>query len=109
VPVVLATFPVLEHVPHSLEFFNIVFFAVVVSTLLQGTSFEPLAERLGVTTSEPALPSPIAETGTIRRLGAEVLEFPVGEEDAIAGARLGAAPGGARVQTLPPLFPKPQE
>ena len=27
VPVVLATFPVIEHVPHSLKFFNIVFFA----------------------------------------------------------------------------------
>jgi cell volume regulation protein A len=49
VPVVLATFPVLEHVPRSLEFFNIVFFAVVVSTLLQGTTFEPIARRLGAT------------------------------------------------------------
>jgi potassium/hydrogen antiporter len=49
VPVVLATFPVLEHVPDSLEFFNIVFFAVVVSTLLQGTTFEPIARRLGAT------------------------------------------------------------
>src|SRR5919201_2581253 len=36
VPVVLATFPVISHVPNSLEFFNIVFFAVVLSTLIQG-------------------------------------------------------------------------
>jgi len=88
VPVVLATFPVLDDVPRSVEFFNIVFFAVLLSTLLQGTTFEPFARRLGVTTSEPALPSPIAETGTIRRLGAEVIEFPVGAEDAIVGARV---------------------
>jgi cell volume regulation protein A len=88
VPVVLATFPVIEGIPHSLEFFNIVFFAVVVSTLVQGATFEPLAQRLGVTTSEPALPSPLAETGTIRRLGAEVLEYPVAADDAIAGARV---------------------
>ena len=33
------------------EFFNIVFFAVLISTLLQGTTFEPLAKRLGVTTT----------------------------------------------------------
>ena len=33
----------IEGVPHSVEFFNIVFFAVVVSTLLQGATFEPLA------------------------------------------------------------------
>jgi cell volume regulation protein A len=88
VPVVLATFPVIEHVPHSLEFFNIVFFAVIVSTLVQGTTFEPLARRLGVTTSEPALPRPLTEAGTIRRLGAEVIEYPVGAEDAVVGRRV---------------------
>jgi cell volume regulation protein A len=88
VPVVLATFPVIDQVPESLEFFNIVFFAVVISTLLQGTTFEPLAKRLGVTTSEPALPRPLAETGTIRRLGAEIVEYPVGPEDAVVGHRV---------------------
>ena len=88
VPVVLATFPVIEQVEGSKLFFNIVFFAVVVSTLLQGTTFEPLARRLGVTTSEPALPRPLAETGTIRRLGAEVVEFPVGPEYALVGHRV---------------------
>ncbi|MEK6278500.1 MAG: potassium/proton antiporter [Actinomycetota bacterium] len=55
VPVVLATFPVIEGVPHSLEFFNLVFFAVLVSTVLQGATFEPLARAMGVTTTEPAL------------------------------------------------------
>jgi cell volume regulation protein A len=88
VPVVLATFPVIENVPGSFDFFNIVFFAVIVSTLLQGTTFEPLAHRLGVTTSEPALPRPLTEAGTIRRLGAEVIEYPVGAEDAVVGRRV---------------------
>jgi potassium/hydrogen antiporter len=85
VPVVLAIFPVLDNIPDSTEFFNIVFFAVVISTLVQGTTFEPLARRLGVTTSEPALPRPLAETGTIRRLGAEIVEYPVAPADAIVG------------------------
>jgi potassium/hydrogen antiporter len=88
VPVVLATFPVIAQVPESLDFFNIVFFAVVISTLLQATTFEPLAKRLGLTTSEPALPRPLAETGTIRRLGAEIVEYPVGPEDAVVGHRV---------------------
>ena len=85
VPVVLAIFPVIDDIPDSDEFFNIVFFAVVISTLLQGTTFEPLARGLGVTTSEPALPRPLAETGTIRRLGAEIVEYPVAGDDAIVG------------------------
>jgi potassium/hydrogen antiporter len=88
VPVVLATFPVIEGVPHSIAFFNIVFFVVLLSTLMQGTTFEALARRLGLTTSEPALPRPLAEAGTIRRLGAEVLEYPIGADDAIVGAHV---------------------
>ena len=88
VPVVLATFPVIAEVEGSLEFFNIVFFAVLLSTLLQGTTFEALARRLGVTTNEPAMPQPLAEAGTIRRLGAEILEYPIAPGDAIVGARV---------------------
>jgi cell volume regulation protein A len=69
VPVVLATFPVIDGVPHSLEFFNIVFFAVLLSTLVQGATFELLASRLGVTTSDDALaerpPRPARTTAAI--------------------------------------------
>ena len=77
VPVVLATFVVVGDVPGSEQIFDIVFFAVVISTLLQGTTVELLAGRLGLTTNEPALPRPLADAGTIRRLGAEILEYPV--------------------------------
>ena len=87
-PVVFATFPVIEGVPDSLEFFNIAFFAVVVSTLLQGATFEPLARALGVTDTESALPLPLADAGAMRRLGAEVIEFPVGSDHAVVGSRV---------------------
>ncbi len=88
VPVVLATFVVVDDVPGGVQIFDIVFFAVVISTLLQGTTVEGLARRLGLTTNEPALPRPLADSGTIRRLGAEVLEYPVTDADAIAGLRV---------------------
>ena len=88
VPVVLATFPVIEDVPGSLDFFDAVFFAVLLSTLVQGPAIEPLARRLGATSSEPALPRPLAEAGTIRGLGAEVLEHTVRAGDAILGRRV---------------------
>lgn len=88
VPVVLATFPVLADVPISDELFNIVFFAVVVSTIVQGVTFVPLARRLGVTTTEPAIPQRLLETGTIRSLGADVVEYRVRPTDAIVGRRV---------------------
>lgn len=88
VPVVLATFPVLEGVEGSQTFFNLVFFAVVLSTLLQGGTIEPLARRLGATSDEPALPPSLVEVGTIRGLGADVLEVPIRGDDAAAGHRI---------------------
>ena len=111
VPVVLATFPVIEGVTDSNEFFNIVFFAVLLSTLLQGATFEPLARVLGVTASEAAIPTPFADAGAIRRLGAEVIEYPVRPEDAVVGrdrarawaaARCPAQPRDPGQQALPP-------
>ena len=88
VPVVLATFPVLAGVGGSFQLFDVVFFAVLLSTLIQGTTFEPAARLLGATTTEPAMPRPLAEAGTIRRLGAEILEYPIGDDDAVVGARV---------------------
>jgi len=85
VPIVMATFPVTAGVPGAEELFDIVFFVVLLSTVVQGATFESLARRLGLTTDEPALPRPLTEAGTIRRMGAEVLEFPVVEGDAIVG------------------------
>ncbi len=85
IPIVLATFPVIEGVPNADSFFNLVFFVVITSTLIQGATFDPLARALGLTTAEPALSRPLHEVGTIRDLGAEVLEFPVTEGDVIVG------------------------
>ncbi|MGN6168416.1 MAG: potassium/proton antiporter [Solirubrobacteraceae bacterium] len=46
VPVILATFAVIEGVSRSIELLNIVFFAVLVSALLQGATMQRLAGRL---------------------------------------------------------------
>ena len=85
IPIVLATFPVIEDIPDGYEMFNIVFFVVLISTILQGSTFEWVGARLGVTTSEPALPAPLADQAAIRRLGAELLAFPVSQRDSIVG------------------------
>jgi cell volume regulation protein A len=89
VPVVLATFPVIAGVEHSIVFFDIVFFAVLLSTVLQGSTFEALARRLRATSTESTLAvSPLSETGTIRQLGADSVEYAVLPGDAIVGQRI---------------------
>jgi potassium/hydrogen antiporter len=85
IPIWLATFPVVTGVGDADEVFNVVFFVVVASTLVQGASFEPLASRLGVNTTEPALPRPLVEIGIVRELGGEVIAYRVRDGDAVVG------------------------
>ena len=84
-PIWLATFPVVAGVAAGQELFSIVFFVVVSSTLVQGASFEPLANRLGLTTDEPALPRRLLESGRIREMGGDVISFKLPPGAAAAG------------------------
>ncbi len=46
VPIILATFPLLAQIPQADMMFNVVFFVVLTSVLLQGTTITPLARWL---------------------------------------------------------------
>lgn len=85
IPIWLATFPVLAGVAEANLIFNVVFFVVVTSTLIQGATIEPFARLLGVTSTERALPPPVADVGMVRELGAELISWRVREGDAAAG------------------------
>jgi potassium/hydrogen antiporter len=85
VPIVLATFAVTEHIDHGHEIFNIVFFVVVLSTVVQGTTIQPLASLLGATSDEAAIPAPLVEPTLLNRLGAETIQYPVRRDDAVVG------------------------
>jgi cell volume regulation protein A len=84
-PIVFASFAVASGTRDGLELFDLVAVAVVASALLQGLTFEPLARALGVTRAVPPLPRPLAEFGGPRRLGVEVVEYPVSADDAVVG------------------------
>ncbi|RPI37713.1 MAG: potassium/proton antiporter, partial [Hyphomicrobiaceae bacterium] len=53
-PIVLATFPALAGVPQAENIFNIVFFVVLASVLVQGTTTRLAARVLGVEAPKPA-------------------------------------------------------
>jgi cell volume regulation protein A len=84
-PIVLATFPVTAGVEHGRLIFEVAFFVVLVSTVLQGLTIGPVARRLGVTSDEAAIPEPLVEPVLLNRLGAETIQFPVRAGDAVVG------------------------
>jgi cell volume regulation protein A len=84
VPIVLATFVLSSEVLHSETIFNAVFFVVIISTLVQGTTLEWVAERLHVTTSAPPPAEVPLEPGPLSQL--EVVEFTVADNHAINGS-----------------------
>ena len=56
-PIILATFPLVAGVDHSDTIFNLVFFIVLTSVLIQGTTIIPVARLLGVYgPSQPSKP-----------------------------------------------------
>ena len=84
VPIVLATFVLSSHVPNANTIFNAVFFVVVISTILQGTTLEWVAGRLAlVDPAPPSLEAPI-EVGPLSKL--DLIDFVVAPDHAIAGA-----------------------
>jgi cell volume regulation protein A len=83
VPIVLGTFVLSSHVTSAETIFNAVFFVVLVSVVLQGTTLEWVAGRLGLI-SGPAPAQPPLE---VTRSGAlDLEEFRVAADHAIAGA-----------------------
>jgi potassium/hydrogen antiporter len=86
VPIVLATFALSEELSESNIIFNGVFFVVLVSALAQGPTLEPLARRLRLAGESRPFYEPPIEVADIR--GADLLEYIVHDDDAVAGAKV---------------------
>jgi potassium/hydrogen antiporter len=101
-PIILATFPLLAGIPRSEIIFNLVFFIVLTSVLLQGTLIPPVARLLKVDAplkTRPALPLELAQTAS---LDSDLVEIDVPDGAPIAGKRIMdlGLPDGALVVLL---------
>jgi cell volume regulation protein A len=83
-PIVLATFALSAGIDKAETIFNAVFFVVVVSTLLQGTTLERLARRLCLVDLRPRIAAAPLEVDALGPL--QLAEFDVAGEHAIANA-----------------------
>jgi hypothetical protein len=72
---------VIAAVSEGFEFFNIVFFAVLLSTLLQGATFEPFARRLGLTTTPEDQRAAVPLMGRLRSTAQVSTSRPLASDD----------------------------
>jgi cell volume regulation protein A len=79
VPIVLATFPIVQNVPGSDRLLNIVFVLVVIFTAIQGPSLAWVARRLGLVPREVTREIPV-ESAPLDVLDAELLTTTVPEQ-----------------------------
>jgi potassium/hydrogen antiporter len=88
VPIILATFPVLAQVPGAERVFHLVFFIVVVSTIVPGSTIRFVTRKLGLDTPEKPLPPAVLEINSAYPLGGELTSFFIEPSAAVCGARL---------------------
>jgi cell volume regulation protein A len=87
VPITLATFPLMFGTPHATLMFDVVFFVVVLSTLVQGWSLIFVARRLEL--EVPAEISPITlEISSLRHVEGDIVDYMVGKDSRAAGRQV---------------------
>jgi len=90
VPIILATFPLLAGLPQAETIFNLVFFIVLTSVLLQGTTLSWVARVLGVDAPlslRRQYPLEFVQTGGFRTAN-EMVEIPIEDDSPAVGRRI---------------------
>jgi len=92
VPIVLATYPVLVGVPGAERLFNIVFFVVVVSVIIQSSSVKFSAKLAGLEVIARPKPEATIEIASMRMHDAQVFCYHIDGHAAVAGVTIANVP-----------------
>lgn len=106
VPITLATFPLMfateEQPLQALLVFDVVFFIVVLSAVIQGATLTPLARWLGLEQPREPEPPVTLEISSLRHVNGEVVDYAIGENSRAAGRMVKdlALPEGAVIAMI---------
>jgi len=88
VPIILATFPLLAGVPKADTIFNLVFFIVITSVLLQGTTIPLLARWLRVDAPAPPKPKYPLEFEPVENNDTSLVNIEIPPESFVSGKQI---------------------
>jgi potassium/hydrogen antiporter len=88
VPITLATFPLLLGHPGGPLIFDVVFFVVLASAVVQGPTLAPFARWLGLERPPEAEAPVTLEITSLRDVDADIVEYTVGADSRAAGHRI---------------------
>lgn len=88
VPIVLATYPYGAGLPDGAFYFNIVFFAVLISAAIQGTTMDWAATKLGLLQKSKKASSHTIELISLENPDFEIVEYEVCKDSIVVGNTL---------------------
>ncbi|RUO26063.1 potassium/proton antiporter [Aliidiomarina minuta] len=102
VPIILAIFPLLFGLPGAELIFNAVFFVVLISSTLQGSTLPFVARKLGLIERTPAKAAAVLEITALGQVDGEIVEYTLSENSRAVKRRLArmALPEGAVVAMI---------
>lgn len=102
VPIILAIFPLIYGLPHAPLLFNVVFFVVLISATLQGSTLPWMAKKLKLIMPPPATPSATLEIAALANIDTEIVQYTLGENSKVLNLTISqlALPEGAVIAMI---------
>lgn len=88
VPIILAIFPFIYGLPGANLIFDVVFFVVLISATLQGSTLPCFARKLNLMQPPPLLPAATLDITAVDQIDADLVEYTLGEDCSAVGRRL---------------------
>ena len=102
VPIILAIYPLIYGLPGASLIFSVVFFVVLISATIQGSTLPWVARALGLTEPPPATPAATLEITALGDVDADIVEYQLGDTSRASGRRLSqmALPDGTVLEMI---------
>lgn len=102
VPIILAIYPLIYGLPGAELIFSVVFFVVLISATIQGSTLPWVARTLGLTEPPPVTPAATLEITALGDVDADIVEYQLGDNSRATKRRLSqmALPDGTVVAMI---------